>query len=67
VFEIAEKKIPSTLAEIVDPKRTALLLWDMEYAIAPNAVNYEHIAPKLKELSSSLVELFLELRLVRWN
>jgi len=52
VFEIAEKKIPSTLAEIVDPKRTALLLWDMEYAIAPNAFNYKDIVLKLKELSA---------------
>jgi hypothetical protein len=67
MFEIGTKKIPSTLAELVDPNRVALLVWDMEYAIAPHAFNYEHIAPKLKELSSSLVELFLELRLVRWN
>ncbi len=38
MFEIHGKRIPSTLAELVDPKHTALLLWDMENAIAPNAV-----------------------------
>jgi hypothetical protein len=32
MFEIAGKQIPSTLAEIVDPGRAALLIWDMEYA-----------------------------------
>jgi nicotinamidase-related amidase len=53
MFEIAGKKIPSTLPEIVDPRHTALLLWDMEYAIAPNAFNYKEILPKLQELSSS--------------
>jgi nicotinamidase-related amidase len=52
MFEVGGKKIPSTLAEIVDPKRTALLVWDMEYAIAPNAFNYKDILGKLKELSS---------------
>ena len=51
MFEIGGKKIASTLAEIVDPKRTALLLWDMEYAIAPNAFNYKDILAKLKDLS----------------
>jgi nicotinamidase-related amidase len=52
MFEIAGKQIAATLAEIVDPKRTALLLWDMEYAIAPNAFNYKEIAANLKELSA---------------
>src|SRR5918992_385612 len=52
MFEIGGKKIPSTLAELVDPTRTALLLWDMEYAIAPNAFNYKDILPKLQELSA---------------
>ena len=51
MFEIAGKKIPATLAELVDPKRTALLLWDMEYAIAPNAFNYRDIVANLKKLS----------------
>ncbi|MGH7848477.1 MAG: cysteine hydrolase [Candidatus Binatia bacterium] len=52
MLEIGGKKIPATVAEIVDPKRTALLLWDMEYAIGPNAFNYKDILPKLKELSA---------------
>jgi len=52
MFEIGGKKIPGTLAEIVDPKRTALLLWDMEYAIAPNAFNYKDILVNLKDLSA---------------
>ncbi len=29
MLELAGKKIPNTLAEIVDPGRTALLFWDM--------------------------------------
>ncbi len=50
--EGAGKKIPDTLEEIIDPRRTALLLWDMEYAIAPNAFNFKEMVPKLKELTS---------------
>jgi hypothetical protein len=49
MYEIAGKKIASTLAEIVDPAHTALLIWDMEYAIAPNAFNYKDLLPKLQE------------------
>ena len=52
MFEIAGKKIASTLPEIVEPSRTALLIWDMEYAIAPNAFNYKDMLPKLQELSA---------------
>ncbi|MGZ8435131.1 MAG: cysteine hydrolase [Candidatus Binatia bacterium] len=52
MYEIAGKKIASTLAEIVDPAHTALLIWDMEYAIAPNAFNYKDLLPKLQELSA---------------
>src|ERR1051325_6793151 len=52
MFEIAGKKIASTLPEIVEPSRTALLIWDMEYAIGPNAFNYKDMLPKLQELSS---------------
>lgn len=51
MIEIGGKKVPSTLAEIADPRHAALLLWDMEYAIAPNAFNYKEILPKLQELS----------------
>jgi nicotinamidase-related amidase len=53
MFELGGKKIPSTLAEIVDPKRAALLIWDMEYAIAPNAFNYEDIRVNLKNIAEA--------------
>ena len=46
MFEIGGKKIPSSLAEVVDPQRAALLIWDMEYAIGPNAFNYKEMLPK---------------------
>jgi hypothetical protein len=52
MYEIAGRKIPSTLAEIVEPSQTALLIWDMEYAIGPNAFNYQDMLPKLKDLSA---------------
>jgi nicotinamidase-related amidase len=52
MFEIGGKKIPTTLAELVDPKRAALLIWDMEYAIAPNAFNYKDILANLASLSA---------------
>jgi len=52
MFEIGGKKIPNTLAELVDPARAALLVWDMEYAIAPNAFNYNDMLPKLKDLAA---------------
>jgi hypothetical protein len=53
MYEIGGKQIPATLAELVEPKRSALLLWDMEYAIAPNAFNYKDILINLKTLSSA--------------
>ena len=52
MFEIHGKQIPATLAELVDPKHTALLLWDMENAIAPNAFNYKEILGNLKTLAA---------------
>jgi nicotinamidase-related amidase len=52
MFEIGGKQIPATLAELVDSKRSALLLWDMEYAIAPNAFNYTDIVANLRMLSA---------------
>src|SRR5207237_8153692 len=51
MVETTENKIASTLPEIVEPSRTALLIWDMEYAIGPNAFNYKDMLPKLQELS----------------
>jgi nicotinamidase-related amidase len=52
MFEVGGKKIPSTLTELVDPKRAALLIWDMEYAIGPNAFNYKDILANLKQTST---------------
>ena len=52
MYEIGGKQIPATLAELVDPRRSALLLWDMENAIAPNAFNYKDILANLKMLSA---------------
>ena len=52
MFEVNGKRIPATLAELVDPRHTALLLWDMENAIAPNAFNYKDILANLKTLAA---------------
>lgn len=52
MYEIGGKEIAATLAELVDPKRAALLIWDMEYAIGPNAFNYREIVGNLKSLSA---------------
>jgi nicotinamidase-related amidase len=52
VFEIGGKQIAANLSEIVAPKHSALLIWDMEYAIGPNAFNYKDILANLKSLSA---------------
>jgi isochorismate hydrolase len=52
VFEIGGKQIAANLSEIVAPKHSALLIWDMEYAIGPNAFNYKEILANLKSLSA---------------
>jgi nicotinamidase-related amidase len=52
MLEVGGKQIPSTLAELIHPEHTALLLWDMEYAIAPNAFNYKEMLPNLRRLSA---------------
>ncbi|HJX10862.1 MAG TPA: hypothetical protein VJ733_10220 [Candidatus Binatia bacterium] len=62
MFEIGGKKIPGTLAEIVDPACSALLIWDMEYAIGPNAFNYKEMLPKLQELSALARRSFIPCR-----
>lgn len=66
MLHLADKNIPSTLDEIVDPIRTALLLWDMEYAIAPNAFNYKEIAANLNTLAEAAraagVQVFYSVR-----
>ena len=53
MLEIAGKTIPNTLAELADPERAALLIWDMEYAIGPNAFNYKDILTNLQQLASA--------------
>ncbi|HEY1233051.1 MAG TPA: cysteine hydrolase [Candidatus Binatia bacterium] len=45
------------MAEIVAPKHSALLIWDMEYAIGPNAFNYKDILANLKSLSARAREI----------
>ena len=52
MFEIGGKQIAANLAEVVAPKHSALLIWDMEYAIGPNAFNYKDILANLKSLSA---------------
>lgn len=52
MFEINGKQIPATMAELVDPKHTALLLWDMQNSVAPNAFNYKAILGNLKTLAA---------------
>ena len=53
MYEVGGKQIASTLAELVAPGRVALLLWDMEYGIAPNAFNFKEILPNLQRLAAS--------------
>ncbi|HVO94171.1 MAG TPA: isochorismatase family protein [Terriglobales bacterium] len=57
MFKIGGKQIPATLAELVEPKRTALLLWDMENAIAPNAFNYRELLANLTMLAALAREI----------
>src|SRR3970040_775320 len=51
MLEIAGRQVADTLEEIIDFTRSALLLWDLEYAIAPIAFNYADMAPRLKAVS----------------
>ena len=53
MFEVGNRKIANTLEELVDPARAALLLWDMEYGIAPHAFNYQDILINLRSLSTA--------------
>lgn len=50
MLEFAGRKIPDTLEEIIEPTKTALLVWDMEYAIATNAFNFDEMVAKLRNL-----------------
>ena len=51
MLEVAGRQVADTLTEIIEPRRAALLLWDLEYAIAPNAFNFAEIGPRLKNIS----------------
>lgn len=51
MLEYAGKQIPDTLEEITAPKRTALLIWDMQEGIAPQAFNYRDIVQRLQKLT----------------
>jgi nicotinamidase-related amidase len=53
MLELEGRKIPTTLAEIADPARSALLIWDLENAIAPNAFNFQEIVGNLKMLAAA--------------
>lgn len=53
MIQFAGKAIPDTLEEIVEPKRSALLVWDLQYDIAPRAFNYAEILGNLKSLIPS--------------
>ena len=52
MFEFNGKLIPETLPELINPRHAALLLWDMENAIAPNAFNYKDILGNLKTVAA---------------
>ena len=41
MFEFEGREIPSELSEIVDPKRTVLLVWDMQNDQAGGSFNKE--------------------------
>jgi len=47
------RKIATTLPELLDPTRAALLQWAMDYGIAPHAFNYQGILPNLQSLSAA--------------
>jgi len=53
MLQFEGKQISTTLAEIAAPSRAALLIWDLENAIAPNAFNYQEIVANLKKLAAA--------------
>jgi nicotinamidase-related amidase len=57
MFEVAGRKVPSTLAEIVEPAHAALVLWDMQGGIAPRAFNYRDMLPALQRFAAKAREL----------
>lgn len=44
------KQIPESIGEIIVPKTTVLLVWDVQYDIASRAFNIQDIIANLKEL-----------------
>lgn len=50
MIHFAGKSIPDRLEEIVEPKRSALLVWDMQYDIAARAFNFQEILANIKNL-----------------
>lgn len=44
------KQIPESIGEIVTPKTTALLVWDVQYDIATKSFNIQDMLTNLKEL-----------------
>lgn len=53
MIHFAGRAIPDRLEEIVDPKRSALLVWDMQYDIATRAFNYQEILGNIKQLTAA--------------
>ena len=51
MLHIAGREIPDTLEEIVEPRRTALLLWDMHGNLEKRAFNQGEIVPRLQRLT----------------
>jgi len=53
MIQFAGRNIPDRLEEIVEPKRSALLVWDMQYDIATRAFNFQQIVSNIKSLTLS--------------
>jgi nicotinamidase-related amidase len=47
---MARPSVPSSLAEIAEPSRTALVVWDMQAGIGAKAHNLEDLLPNLRAL-----------------
>lgn len=50
MIEFEGRKIPDRVEEIVEPARSLLLVWDMQYDIAARAFNFDLIVASLKSL-----------------
>ncbi len=47
---MARPRVPSSLAEIADPSRTALVVWDMQAGIGARAHNLAQLLPAIRAL-----------------